>query len=487
MKLKYILFVVYSVAVALLLTSVIHSGYQYLFDPDELFHVNVVFLLQHGMAPYRDFFITYTPLFHWFLAPVSYVTGFTFRLLEAARVIMIVLFITRLTLIFFIIRKLFGQLMAFIALPLSLFDSFTAFSAMQVRPDNLMMTLYLAGVLLVVHWYMNKKSSALPWAGLFLGLSVLTLLKNIPATFIITLFVCIELVRARNFRGIAQFLFAMILPAALLAVWSFSRGLFPSMLQQVVFDGKMLNDSLRYPENILNYYWPPNFVLYGSGGRPLTWVYELCLPLLTFAGMFTASLQVKSFGIHRRIVAWFTAACLLQWVSLLFVRSVFLQYFLSVSWFLAAFAAYALTRVYESVVVNRVFGKLVSVLSAALLVGGLAVSWQANTTRSKSSYAAQKAYLAAQWSIIPESTTVFPGAVFRRSVYPLGYETNFVDLSPGLLTRYGSPSVYLARYRIPFVVIDPYNFSFLDAQTQEYIRKHYQQNVRDQNMWSLRS
>lgn len=487
MKAKYVLLTVYSVIVVFLLASVVHSGYLYQFDPDELVHINVVFLLRHGLAPYRDFAITYLPLFHWFLAPISYLTGFTFHFLEAARIAMIALFIIRLILMFVIARKLFGSLVAYLFVPLYLFDPFTVYSGMQIRPDNLMMTSYIAGIFFILRWYLHKKTSALPWAGLLLGISAVTLLKNLPATFFIILFVLIELWKARNYRSIARFMLAMIVPAAFFVLWAWYKGIFPSMVQQIVFDAKQVNDTLRYPENILNYYWPPNFVLYGFPGRPITWVYALCLPLVAFAGMFTALLNVKSFGAKRGLIGWFTAACLVQWVSLLFVRSVFIQYFLSVSWFLAVFAAYAITRIYEIIGVQRIYRHIGSIAVLLFLIGGLMVSWKANNTRALSSYAAQKAYIETQWRIIPETATVFPGALFRLNIYPLGYGTNFVDLSPRLAQRYGSPSVYLRRYRISYVIIDPYNFSFLDWQTQEYIREHYQKNPQDQTIWMLRS
>jgi 4-amino-4-deoxy-L-arabinose transferase-like glycosyltransferase len=487
MKWKHVLIVIYSVVIAILMVSVIHSGYSYLFDPDELFHINVVFLLTHNLVPYRDIFIAYTPFLSWFLMPISYLTGFTFHFLEAARAAMIVLFIIRLILIFIIARKLFGSLVAYICIPLSLFDAFTVFSGMQVRPDNLMMTLYIAGILLVLHWYLNIKKSALLWAGFLLGVSAVTLVKNIPATFFITFFILIELVKARNYREMTRFMVAMVLPVVSFALWAWYKGIFPSMIQMIVFDAKQLNDSLRFPENILNYYWPPNFVLYGFPGRPITWVYELCLPLLAFAGMFTAFLNLNAFGTKRRLVGWFTAACLLQWISLLFVRSVFLQYFLSVSWFLALFAAYTLVRAYKTIGVNKICTHIATFTGILILLVGLVASWKANNTRALNSYAAQKAYIEAQWHVISESAVVFPGTLFRVSIYPLGYEVHFVDFSRKLIERYGSPSVYLARYRIPYVVIDPYNFSFLDAQTQTYIKAHYRQDLQDQNMWTLRN
>jgi hypothetical protein len=260
------------------------------------------------------------------------------------------------------------------------------------------------------------------------------------------------------------------------------------MIQQVVFDAKTINDTLRYPENILNYYWPPNVALYGFAGRPVTWVYELCLPLMAFAGMFTAGLDLKAFGTKRRLVGWFAAACLLQWASLLLVRSVFLQYFLSVSWFLSVFASYALTRFYEKMCVHRAYRYIAAIAGVLMLIGGLVMSWKANNTRAAMSYVSQTAYIESQWRIIPDTAVVFPGILFRLSIYPLGlgYGTNFVDLSQHLLERFGSPYVYLERYRVGYVVIDPYNLSFLDAQTQDYIRAHYQKNIQDQNIWVLK-
>lgn len=487
MKWKHILFFIYSVVVAILLVSVIHSGYSYLFDPDELFNVNIVFLLRHGLIPYRDIFITYTPFFSWFLTPISYFTGFTFHFLEAARVTMIVLFIIRLVLIFFIARKLFGPLVAYISIPLSLFDPFTVFTGMQIRPDNLMMSLYIAGLLLVFYWYFCKKTYPLILAAFLLGASTVILLKNIPATCFISLFILFDLIKAKNYRHIGLFIVSMVLPVVSFALWVCYKGIFPLMIQQIVFDPKYLNDTLRYPQNILNYYWPPNFVLYGFPGRPITWVYELCLPLVAFAGMFTTLLNLKTFGSKGRLVGWFTAACLLQWVSLLFVRSVFIQYFLPVSWFFALFAAYALVLTYETIGVNRIYRQIVSIAAILLLIGGLIVSWKANNTRSLSSYAAQEAYLKSQWRVIPETAVVFPGTLFRLNIYPINYGTNFVDIPHFMINRYGSPSEYLERYRIPYVVLDPYNFSFLDAQTQEYIKAHYQQDLQDQNMWTLRN
>lgn len=484
MKFKYVLLAFYSIVVVFLLASVIHSGFWYQFDPDELFHINAVFLLQH-LVPYRDFFTTYTPLFHWFLAPLSVFVGFTFQLFESARVTMIILFIIRLVFLFFVARKLFGKLVAYLFIPLTLFDSFTVFSGMQVRPDNLMMTFYVVGLFFIVQWYVNKKQFALPLAGALLSLSTLTMLKNIPATLCMTLFVLIELYKTKKYRDIGRFILALALPFVIFALWASYRGICSSMIQQILFDAKYLNDTLRYPENILNYYWPPNLALFGFPGRPLTWIYEICLPLFAFAGMYTTFLTLKTFSLRKNIVGWLAASCLLQWASLLFVRSVFIQYFLSVSWFLALFASLALKNIYEHLHSQDVYRYIATATGICMLSVGLLLSWRANNTRAAMSMESQKTYLEAQWRIVPATATVFPGMVFRKSVYPLGlgFGTNFIDISQKLVKRYGSPSIYLERYRVPYVLVDPQNFSYFDTETQEYIRNHYEVSVEDQTIW----
>jgi len=278
----------------------------------------------------------------------------------------------------------------------------------------------------------------------------------------------------------------MIIPAAGFAIWAWYRNIFPSIIQQIVYAPKQFNDMIRYPQDILNYLHS-NFVLYGSDGHPLTWMYELCLPLIAFAGMFTVFLNIKSFGTKHRIIVWFTAACILQWTTLLFIRSVFIQYFLPVSWFLAVFAAYALSRFYVEIGVNRIYRHIASFVGILVLIGGLIVSWKANNTRAMSSYASQKLYQESQWRIIPQTAVVYPGALFRLSTYPAGFGCSLVDFSTYFFERYGSPSVYLARYRIPYIVLDPVSISYLDVQTKEYINTNYQQDPNDPNIWILRT
>src|SRR3990167_4698071 len=125
-----------------LLWLVIKSGYYFIFNPDEIFNANTIYLMQKGMRPYVDFYTVYSPIFHWFITPVFWLLGFSFKAISGARVVMIGLYIVRIILIFWLVKRIFGKNTAFIFLLLYLFDPFMVFAGMQIRPESLMMVVY---------------------------------------------------------------------------------------------------------------------------------------------------------------------------------------------------------------------------------------------------------------------------------------------------------------------------------------------------------
>lgn len=486
MKRKHLIIFLYSLIIGILLWSVIRSGYLYTFDFDELFHVHTVFLLQKGLLPYRDFVATYTVLFHWFLTPISYFTGFTINFIHGARIVMIALFIFRLFLIALLVRKLFGTRVMYFFIPLYLFDPFTVFSGMQIRPDNLMMTLYVAGIYFFLLWFIDHKKFALPISGLLLSLSAVTLMKNLFATVVIIAFTFFLLLKKRSYRELIIYVLAGSIPVIFVFLYGLVKGILPAMIEQIFVDAKLVNDVLRYPLNILNFYWPTNNFLYGFSGQALTWRYELLLPLLAFAGMFHMFIQPDGNDKRRQFIIWFTIACAAQWLSLWFVRSVFLQYFLSVSWFLAIFSAAVINKLYEMVIQKHKLKLLIQLLILGMSIGGLLISIQANKNRSDFNYQGTVSNIEKRWSIIPADAYVFPGYLFRLSKYPLGYGTNFTDTPPQFFIKYGIPSIYLQKNIIKYLVIDPFNFTFLDSQSQDYISSHYKKHPEASDIWVLK-
>ena len=78
-----LLFVAGAILVAAVAVSVGWSGYWYQFDGDELFYVNVDYVMAKGLVPYRDFFMSHPP-FHFLLPTVTILTaGTNLTLLDA--------------------------------------------------------------------------------------------------------------------------------------------------------------------------------------------------------------------------------------------------------------------------------------------------------------------------------------------------------------------------------------------------------------------
>src|SRR2546426_4233026 len=83
--------------------------FRYRFDSDEPQHMHVAWGWAHGLMQYRDVFDNHMPLFHLLSAPLFLFSGDDPRLLFAARLAMIPLFVSALALVWRIARDLFDQ------------------------------------------------------------------------------------------------------------------------------------------------------------------------------------------------------------------------------------------------------------------------------------------------------------------------------------------------------------------------------------------
>src|SRR5436305_9006332 len=83
--------------------------FRYRFDSDEPQHMHVAWGWAHGLKQYRDVFDNHMPLFHLLSSPLFASTGDDPRLLFAARLSMLPLFIASVVLVWFIARRLFDE------------------------------------------------------------------------------------------------------------------------------------------------------------------------------------------------------------------------------------------------------------------------------------------------------------------------------------------------------------------------------------------
>jgi len=445
--------------VLFLLISVLWSGYEYQYNGDELIHAQNAYFLTTGMKPFGDYMSIYTPVFHWLIAPTILIWGKTLLTLHIMRVEMIGLFLIELLFSFALLTRLFGKRVAILFLGLILLDPFTTFAGMQIRPDTLMLTLFVAGL-----WAMTADRDML--AGLLFGLSALTAIKILPAMFP----VCIVLLYKRKYTSII----AACMPWVIFIGYFASMGLVVPMVQQLTVDIKYLSDAVQNPTRFGFFYLPDNVYVYGVMGKPLTWWYVFLLPVLAIGGVFV---RVK--GRHHLLEIALVISMFLTFVGLLIPTTAFIQYYVPLSWFFCVFSAVLLIRIWDL---------LVSWLKPVALIGAICMyllfvqsAFVANIARAQMTSVPMEQQLMTRWKQVPPTEPVFPNYLFRPAVYPIAvYQMG--DVPPVIRQQFVKPEQELEAHHVKYILLDEPGLTTYDPSTQAYIRSRYQRVAGDRDL-----
>lgn len=474
------------VLLAPLVFSVIRSGYLYTFDSDELTNVQVVYHMAHGKLPYVSFFFTYSPVLHWFLAPIFHVFGFTIDALYAARLFMIAVFGLRIIAATAIVFVLFGQSLAVLYLLLFLLDPFTVFNGMQIRPDNLAVFFITLGILsLVVSHF--KKFSLIFLAGVACGIALITSIKIVPGLGVLFFFLCWESFRRRETKTLQVFIAGICVPVALFVLYFARFHMVGEMLQSLLVYAKANVDAVVNPALLGIFYWPDNGYIYGFMGRPPSWFYAWLLPVFAFPSAYGAIRGYFSGG--RKQEDFFGAvlggALFVHFISLLFVHSVFTQYFLSLSWLYVLFFAVTMRDIlmlsYEFPVAKKIIGMILAV--ALIILYGSSIAGnidRINTFADRN----QVAKITKRWQELPPETPIFTNYLFRPLAYPISYGYFVGDMPQTALLRMPKLSSVIEQERLPRLLIGDYAFQFLNAEDRTYISTHYRRVPADAELWN---
>src|SRR5687767_5871082 len=123
------------------------------FDPDELEHSHVAWLITQGDVPYLDFFEMHMPLFYYPLAAVfasldpAESGDAALRALVVARRATWTVSLILVALTWLLARQMRGSTAAWLAMPLTAFSITVALRAPEIRPDGLSTCLWLACLL----------------------------------------------------------------------------------------------------------------------------------------------------------------------------------------------------------------------------------------------------------------------------------------------------------------------------------------------------
>ena len=461
-----------SILFLILIYSVVLSGYHYQLDNDEVFHVNVLYQIAHGARPYTSFFTIYTPIFHWLLLPVFSLFGPTFTTFHVLRALMIVLFFTRVILTAVLVRHIFGPLTAYIALVLMLLDPFTVFSAMQIRPDNVMLLMVVAGFFLLEYALRSKHRKYYFASGVFFGMAVITIIKSVPLVAVTSAIFGIWQVAKKQKTQLMIFLWGILLPVAAFLLIYAALGELSAMIRAVLFDPLILFQSLLYKTSFRFFYQPDNILIFGAPGKTLSWYYAISLPYMALFGVGCCLWDMWKKKRIQILPVILAAGLLAGGIILYKSPVVFIQYFLSINWIMAIFSAVPFVFVYRRIA-KRNIGKLIAGAGIFLFIIMIISSTRANIARSAINQTSLEESFTRIWNIIPENVATFPNMLFRPAVYPLLIGSFYGDVPPGILARFGDIAQILETRKVAYLIASDYYISFLPPHVQEYVKNNY--------------
>ena len=481
-KIDYLLIPVCLAAVFLLLKSAVTAGLRYQYDIDELFHVQLIYLYTKGYLPYRDVFTFHSPIFHYLFLPVMRLSGFNFNAIYEIRIIMVIFFIVRIILLLFIIKKIFNLRTALLFLPVFLLDPLSNFSAMQIRPDQLMLLLFTAGLLIFI-LNLDRNSRGLHFlSAVLFSVSVLVSLKSAPSLLVISVFFVLK--ERKKVKNILIFLFGLALPVILFFLLFLFLGIHKQMLTQIFVDSRLMNTSLLFPGKISFYFKPDNIYLYGVPGKPVLWYYLLSLPFISLIGLL---IFLKRFFKHLRTSIYRPGIILagilsVQLATAILQYSFYIQYFLTISYLVSVFAAYCLDTVFfrQKSPYFQNFAKIILTLLLIFLVQSAITG---NNLRANIGNQETILSFTRYWQLVPENEYVFPNFLFRPLAYPLTYGAFFGDIPLTIIRKLPRISDSLEKNRVKYLILNDYTLKFLPADAQKYIRDNYRLSSPQDSLW----
>lgn len=481
-----LLFLVFAAMIPLII-SIFHSGYSYVFDADELYHAQLIYLYAHGVRPYLDIYNSmYAPLFGWFFLPLFILHGFSFATIYIARYVMIIVFAIRVILSFFLVKKVFGRRVALLFTPMFLLDPFVIFSSMQIRPDNLMMTVFTAGMLVwafaithptLKHWFL---------AGLLFAVALLVLPKILPSLAVVALLSLLYwIVKRKHWKFMGAGLAGFFVPVGFFCLYTAVNGSFAEMIRQTIIESRAAYSYFSVFIPLGNFYIPNNVYVYGAIGKPLTWYYAWLLPLIACAGMYAVAsdaLRRRMFDATTAIKLSLAGSLILQWTSLYFLSVVFMQHYIPISWLYALFGAVVIDSILTLLPSRVLLLSAQSLLCLACLML-IHTSYNANMTRSTIDSTDIIAQVNKRWAQIPEGSYSFPNLLFRPSIHPITYEYFFGNVPPVILDRLPSVTERMEKYHVNKLLVDDYLMGKLPIDIQSYIMQNYQRVPGDSELW----
>lgn len=472
-----------------LFLSLGYSGYNYIFDNDEIHHTQVTYLLHLGYKPFTEIYLTvYPPFFHWFISPLFSLFGFSFDTMYTVRILMIGLFALRTLCLGLIAHALFGKRVAILSIILFLCSPFVAFAEMQIRPDNLMITIFMLGITCSVYAWKYKKLLLDFLASFFIMFSLLLLMKILPSVAVFFLLTFGFMLLKRMWTRSAAILSGLLTAVLIFSLPFIFNGTFSEMTQQVFVESlSSYSGVFEYPVPLGFFYHPRNPGLFGLGGKPFNWIATWIVLLLSGAGAFhlleKGFSPIKTDEWKKPLFLIFIGGFMGQFAFLFVAESVFIQHYITLNWYMALFAGLILYKIYLIVHKQKVWRYLYSLFLTSSLLFLIHTSVIANEQRKTLTSTDIIERYKKVWSMIPANQNVFPNFLFRPLAYPVPHGHFIGNMPQTILARLPSIPASLEKNNTQYVYIDQYYFDRLPKDAQNYLRAHFVLSSSDQHLY----
>jgi len=483
---KNLIFFVCFLVTVVVFFSVAKSGLNYLFDRDELSNSQKVYLIAKGYVPYKSFYSIYSPVFYLVLIPIYSLLNFTFESIIFTRFFMLALFILRIFLSFLLISRIFNRQIAYLFIPLFLFDPFTVFSGMQIRSDNLMLVIHTAGLLFFAVGLLKQSKISIVLSGFLLCTAFITNIKIFPSFLLILAFFTFYCLKKKLIQKFLHFSLGILLSLTVFSIAFYFLGYLSEMIQQVFIDSQHhVNFGGSYAPLGL-FYNPYNQYLYGSSGKPLTWIYAWCLPILAFIGAYqTIFLSLKNLQLEKNLIKIILVFSLItQWFGFFFLKSVYVQYYLLTGWLFALFTAVFVNESLKNLSHLKILKNILAVSFYLLFLALSYTSIKNNLGRSNINFEISRRDITPVLAQIPKTEKVFPSFLFRPPAYPVVFGNSLERFPPSILQRLQPPLETIKKNKISYLFFsDPAELKSLAPEVKQYIEANFKKWNKDYRLW----
>jgi 4-amino-4-deoxy-L-arabinose transferase-like glycosyltransferase len=389
---------------------------------------------------------------------------------------MIILFFARVILLFFLYRYAFSPLLAGLATVFLLFETFSTYTGMQIRPDSLMLLFFTIG--LFFHTA-SKKELRLRYAilsGIFYAASVAVLPKIVFVVLCAGLVFLVMSIHNKQWKLIRGFFAGAAITTIATILFFVLQGSFTQVIQQIVFDAPKLFKNFQFGVFWGFFYRPDNPALFGATGKPLSFVFSWLLLFLSGAGFFAMieNFAKKTFSSwQKELLAVMFLGFISQFIWHLSLQSLFLQYYLSLTWIYVFFASFAIVHLLQQINLKIQFKKITMIVLIASISIFMISIIQTNISRSKIRSDALLNAIKTSWRHIPEDKAAFPSVLYRPLGYIFPYKSNFADLPAEFIASQPDLKTTLIERQVEYISNDEYLLRFIPNSAQTYIQENF--------------